>query len=112
MAYDLKLTHSSLRLGRLLAAGTIVEAEGKLMVAVVEDGVEKAAIAASAAGTDKDMGLSSTGDSLPDQTSDVEVVTVPSALICGINGPKSYDSPPIATSLSKSPQVTATIGIK
>lgn len=79
MAIDLKRTYSSQRLGRELAAGTIVEQEGLLMVAVIEDGVEKAGIAATAAGTDIVIGYSQTADSQPTRTSAVEEITVPSA---------------------------------
>lgn len=77
MAVDLKRTHYSLRLGRELAAGTVVDAEGLLMVAVLEDGKEKAGIQAAVAGTEELLGFSQTADSLPERTSAVERVTVP-----------------------------------
>lgn len=79
MAIDLKRSFSSQRLNRPLAAGTVVEKEGLIMVSVLEDGVEKAAIAATAAGTDIPLGYSQTADSQPTQTTEVESVTVPSA---------------------------------
>lgn len=79
MSIDLKRTFSSQRINRALASGTVVEQEGLIMVGVIEDGVEKAAIAATAAGTDVPIGYSQTADSQPDRTSEVEVVTIPSA---------------------------------
>lgn len=79
MAIDLKLTHAQLRLGRDLAAGTIVSQEGQILCRVIEDGKEKAELVASVAGTDNVLGYSITADSLPDVTSEVENVTVPSS---------------------------------
>ena len=79
MAIDLKRAFSSQRLNRPLASGTIVEQEGLIMTAVIEDGIEKAAIAGTAAGTDVPLGYSQTADSQPTTTSEVEEITVPSA---------------------------------
>jgi hypothetical protein len=79
MAIDLKRTHSSLRLNRPLTSGTIVEQEGLIMVAVLENGIETAGIAATAGGSDIILGFSATADSQPTRTSEVEDVTVPSA---------------------------------
>jgi len=80
MAYDLKLTHSSLWLTRPIAAGNMITQEGKLLCRVLEDGVEKAMVKAVAASTDKVMGFAKeVADAQPDRTAAVEVVTVPSA---------------------------------
>ena len=79
MAIDLKRTFSSQRSNRALASGTVVEQEGLIMVHRLEDGVEKAGIAATVAGTDVAIGYSQTADSQPDRTSAVEEVTIPSA---------------------------------
>lgn len=79
MAIDLKRSFSSQRLNRPLASGTVVEQEGLIMVAILEDGIEKAGIAATAGGTDVPLGYSQTADSLPTRTSEVEDVTIPSA---------------------------------
>jgi hypothetical protein len=76
---DLKRSHSDMRLSRLLAAGTVVEQEGVLLCAVLEDGVEKAALVASVSGSEKVIGFSMTGDSQPSQTSNVESFKVPSS---------------------------------
>ncbi len=76
---DLKRSHSDMRLSRALAAGTVVEQEGVLLCAVLEDGVEKATIVATVAGTEKVIGFSMTGDSQPSQTSNVESVKVPAS---------------------------------
>jgi len=79
MAIDLKRTYSSSRISRELDSGTVVEQEGLIMVHRLEDGVEKAAIAATVAGTDIPIGYSQTADSQPDRTTAVESVVVPSA---------------------------------
>ena len=79
MAIDLKRSFSSQRLNRTLASGTIVEQEGLIMTAVLEDGIEKAAIAATAASEDIVLGYSQTADSLPTRTAEVEEITIPSA---------------------------------
>ena len=79
MAQDLKRTHASQRLGRLLAAGTVLDQEGVLVCAVIEDGVEKAALVAAPAGTEKVLGFTMLADSLPGRTSGVEEVTVPAS---------------------------------
>lgn len=75
---DLKKTHTDSTLKRSLAAGTIVEQEGLLLCAVLQDGVEKAAIVAAPAGSEKVVGFSKTADSQPARTSNVEDVKVPS----------------------------------
>lgn len=77
--FDLKRTHTDSTLNRSLAAGTIVEQEGCFVCAVIEDGVEKAALVASVAGTDKVIGFTKTADSRPDRTVNVEQVRVPSS---------------------------------
>jgi hypothetical protein len=77
--FDLKRTHMDATLKRSLAAGTIVSQEGVLVCAVIEDGVEKAAIVAAPAGTEKVIGFTKTADSQPARTSNVEEVKVPSA---------------------------------
>lgn len=80
MAYDLKLTHSSLWLTRPIAAGSTISQEGKLLCRVLEDGVEKAMVKAVVAATDKVMGFAKeVADAQPDRTAAVELVTVPSA---------------------------------
>ena len=79
MAIDLKRTYSSSRIGRPLSSGTVVEQEGLIMVHRLEDGIEKAHIAATVAATDIAIGWSQTADSQPDRTSFVEDVTVPNA---------------------------------
>lgn len=79
MAYDLKLTHSSLKLGRSLAAGAIVAVEGSLLCAVLEGGVEKVFVQGTVNGNEKVIGFSTLADALPGRTSAVEIVTVPSA---------------------------------
>ena len=68
-----------MRLSRMLAAGTVVEQEGVLLCAVLEDGVEKATIVGTVAGSEKVIGFSMTGDSQPGQTSNVESVKVPAS---------------------------------
>lgn len=79
MAIDLKRTHAQIRLGRDLAAGTIVEQEGLILCRVLEDGVEKAAIVATVAGTEQPLGYAITADSQPSVTSEVEEGVVPSS---------------------------------
>jgi len=79
MAYDLKRTFSSQTTGRPLAAGTVIEQEGLILCAVLEDGVEKLALVNTVAGTEFPVGFSKTADSLPDRTAFVEAVTVPAA---------------------------------
>lgn len=79
MAYDLKRSYASLRLSRLLAAGTSIAQEGLLVCSVIEGGVEKAQLVSVVAGTEKVLGWVSTADSLPSRTSAVEEVTVPAA---------------------------------
>lgn len=77
--YDLKRSQFGKTIGRDLAAGTIVEQEGCLLCAVLEDGVEKAALVSSVASTDKVLGVAKTADSQPSRTSKVEAVLIPSA---------------------------------
>lgn len=78
--YDLKLSHASLRLSRPIRTGDIVNQEGLVLCSALEDGVEKAALYASAPGaTVKVLGFSSLADALPTQTSAIESVTVPTA---------------------------------
>lgn len=79
MAIDLKNTHAQIRLGRDLAAGTIVEQEGLILCRVLEDGVEKAAIVATVDGNEEPLGYAITADSQPSVTSEVEEGTVPSS---------------------------------
>jgi len=79
MAYDLKLSHASLRLARATAAGAVVAEEGKILVAVLEGGEEKVKVAATAASTDKVIGWSMLADAQPGRTSSVEEVVVPSS---------------------------------
>ncbi len=79
MSIDLKRSHCSQRLGRLLAAGTVLQEEGKILCAVLEDGVEKAALVAAPVGTEKVLGFSMLGDAQPAETSAVEELTTPAA---------------------------------
>jgi len=79
MAIDLKRTFSSLRLSRPLAAGTIIQQEGLILVSRLENGVETLALANPVASTDVPVGFTLTAGSLPDRTSYVETVTVPAA---------------------------------
>ena len=79
MSFDLKRTFADKTLTRELAAGTIVEQEGLLLCAVLEDGKEKASLLGSVDGSEKVLGFAKTADSQPDRTSAVEDVTVPSA---------------------------------
>jgi hypothetical protein len=75
--FDLKRTHTDSTLKRSLAAGTVISQEGVLVCAVIEDGVEKAALVASPAGSEKVIGFTKTADSQPSRTSNVEEVKVP-----------------------------------
>jgi hypothetical protein len=77
--FDLKRTFSTQTLTRPLSAGTVVEQEGLIMVRRLEDGIEKAHLAAVVAGTDVPLGFAQTADSLPMRSSYCEVVTVPAA---------------------------------
>jgi hypothetical protein len=77
--YDLKLSHASSRLSRPLAAGATVSEEGKILVAVLEDGVEKVMVKDTVDGDEVVIGFASLGDAQPSQTSEVEEVAVPSA---------------------------------
>ena len=79
MSIDLKRSYASQRLGRLLSVGTILEQEGLILTAVIEDGIEKAALVAAPAGTEKILGFTMLADSLPDRTSGVEEITVPAS---------------------------------
>jgi len=79
MSIDLKRTFSSQRINRALASGTVVAQEGLIMCGIIEDGVEKAELVATIGGTEIPIGYSQTADSQPDRTSEVEVLTVPSA---------------------------------
>ena len=79
MAFDLKRSYSTQTIGRSLAAGTVIEQEGLILCSVLEDGVEKFKLVDVVAGSETPIGFSKTADSLPDRTSAVEVVTVPSA---------------------------------
>lgn len=79
MAFDLKRTFCSQTIGRPLAAGTLIQQEGLILCAVLEDGVEKLKLVDVIQGGELPLGYSKTADSLPDRTSAVEMVTVPSA---------------------------------
>lgn len=80
MAYDLKLTHASQRLGRAIsAASPTISQEGAILCAVIEDGVEKVTLVAAPAGTEKVIGFSTLADALPASTAGCELVTVPTA---------------------------------
>jgi hypothetical protein len=80
MAYDLKLSYASVRLGRSIATSSApLDQEGKILCAVLEDGVEKAAVVATVAGSEKVLGFSTMADALPDITAGCEVVTCPTA---------------------------------
>ena len=77
--FDLKRTFSTQTLTRPLSAGTVVEQEGLILVHRLEDGIEKAHLAAVVAATDVPLGFSQTADSLPMRSSYCEIVTVPAA---------------------------------
>lgn len=79
MSFDLKRSWAQVRLGRDLAAGTVVEQEGLILCRTLEDGVEKAEIVASVSGSEEVLGYAITADSLPERTSEVEEVVVPSS---------------------------------
>jgi hypothetical protein len=79
MAYDLKRTWSASSLNRQIATGLTISQEGKLLVKIIEDGVEKVMVKAVAAATDIVVGYSKLADAQPDQTSAVEIQTVPTA---------------------------------
>jgi len=79
MSFDLKRTYCSVTVGRPLAAGTVVEQEGLILCAVLEDGVEKLQLVDVVQGREVPLGYSKTADSLPDRTAAVESVTVPAA---------------------------------
>jgi hypothetical protein len=79
--YDLKLTHSSLRLDRAIRTGDLVTQEGIVMLSVLQSGVEVTAVpnAGDVAASGLVLGFATTGDSLPSRTSACEDVTVPIA---------------------------------
>lgn len=77
--YDLKRSWASSRLGRQLAAGSTISQEGVLLCAVIEDGIEKAALVASPSGDEKVIGFAITADSLPDRTVAVDNIVVPAS---------------------------------
>lgn len=78
MSFDLKLTHSSLRLGRLVSASSqTIDQEGLLLCGVLEDGVEKVSLIGTTGADDKVIGFSQLGDALPDRTTEVEQIVVP-----------------------------------
>ena len=79
MAIDLKLTFSSQSLNRALSAGTVIDQEGLILVHRLEDGIEKAHLAGTVAGTDIPIGYSKTADSQPTRTAASEDVSVPNA---------------------------------
>jgi hypothetical protein len=79
MSFDLKRTWCSNTVGRPLAAGTIIQQEGLILCAVVEDGAEKLKLIDVVQGGEIPLGYSKTADSLPDRTAYVEAVTVPAA---------------------------------
>ena len=80
MAYDLKLSYASVRLGRSIATTSeMIDQEGKILCAVLEDGVEKAALVSVVTGAEKVLGFSTLADSLPNVTAGCEVVTCPTA---------------------------------
>jgi len=79
MAFDLKRSYSTQTIGRSLAAGSVIEQEGLILCSVLEDSVEKFKLVDVVAGSEVPVGFSKTADSLPDRTSAVEAVTVPSA---------------------------------
>ena len=57
----------------------MIDQEGKILCAVLEDGIEKAALVSVVAGTEKVLGFSTLADALPDVTAGCEVVTCPTA---------------------------------
>ena len=67
---DLKRTHSDKTLGRSLAAGTVIDQEGLILCAVLENGEEVAKLVAAPAGTDKVLGFAKTANSTPARTSE------------------------------------------
>lgn len=80
MAYDLKLTRASTKLRREIAStSATIDQEGAIVCAVIEDGVEKATLVATVAGTEVPLGYTVLADAQPDRTSAVETVTVPTA---------------------------------
>jgi len=81
---DLKRTHSDKTLGRSLAAGTVIDQEGLVLCAVLENGEEVAKLVAAPAGTDKVLGFAKTANSTPARTSKVESVLVPGALAASL----------------------------
>lgn len=74
---DLKRTHSDKTLSRAIATGTVVDQEGLVLCAVLENGEEKAKLVAVPAATDKVLGFAKTASSQPARTSKVESVLVP-----------------------------------
>lgn len=70
--YDLKRSSMDKTVGKEIAAGTVIEQEGSIVCGVLEDGVEKAALVAAPAGTEKVLGFTKTADSQPTRTSNVE----------------------------------------
>lgn len=78
MSYDLKLTHCSLRLGRRVSIDSLpIEEEGLLLCRTLEDGIEKVTLLASPTTDDQVVGYSVLGDALPQWTSEVEQIVVP-----------------------------------
>jgi len=78
MSFDLKRTHASLRLGRLIAStSALIDQEGLLLTSAFEDGVEKACLTAAPVGTEKVIGFTSLADAQPDRTSYVESILIP-----------------------------------
>ena len=58
MAYDLKLSYASVRLGRNIStASAMIDQEGKLLCAVLEDGIEKAELVSVVGGSAKVLGF-------------------------------------------------------
>lgn len=81
MAFDLKRTHASLRLGRLMSiTSPAIEQEGLLVCGILEDGVEKVMLVAAPVGTEHVIGFTQLADSLPERTSEVEEVIVPTSV--------------------------------
>jgi hypothetical protein len=78
--YDLNKSHATQRLGRKIRTGDKLEVEGAVVMAVIEDGVEKAALFSSApSSTDKVLGFTTLAHAQPSRTSACEKVVVPSA---------------------------------
>lgn len=77
---DLKRTHCQTTLSRAMATGTVIDQEGVLLCASLENGEEKAKLFATVAGTEKVIGFAKTANSTPSVTSKVESVLVPGPL--------------------------------